>query len=103
MKTWIYGVLVGLIIGYFIGSYASVSEGFQSTANDPIPELNSKNSCATIETLNQAFVERIKGNPIFALDRNSSPDIASSQDSLTALLEKHEKVVADQKAAIGCP
>ena len=104
MNTWIYGIIIGIIIGFIIARYtdAPVSEGFQTTANDPIPGMNTESSCAAIDTLSKAFISRMESNPAFKLDTGTSEEIASRKDSLNKLIENHRTAIQQQKAKIGC-
>ena len=83
MNQLIYGIIIGLLIGFLIGQYTGqpVSEGFQTTANDSVPEMNPATSCATMEILNQAFLTRIQNNSSLNSTSGSSAEIASRQET----------------------
>ena len=105
MNQWIYGILIGIILGVFIGRYTGqpVSEGFQTTANGSIPEMNPNTSCATIEALNKAFLTRLQKNQTFTSKSGTSAEIASQQDTLKKLIDHHQTTFQQQKLKLGCP
>lgn len=109
MNQWIYGIIIGIVIGIILGFFLClytgqpVSEGFQTTANGSIPEMDPSTSCATIEALNKAFLTRIQNNQAFTSQSGTSADIASRKDTLNKLIEQHQKSFQQQKANLGCP